>query len=247
MNSKFLRVLVILIQILITAVEMGICIFGMTIVETTTESYPFIFAVIRVAVILLMTLAYYKTSVSKINPGNIFVIFFLYFLTVSELSILAYFTTISGRSFIPPRLLVRILIESQFMVQFSILGNALQYQVNEHSSAFRLFFAGLFSVSFLTYIIPATQEVTKLWDVMAPLSILSILAFLAVLSQLILAVSETTKVGALKHTAMVLLLAGNFIATVFDGLLPFSAIGTAFFFIGGIVIMLITLRNSVIL
>ncbi|MBO6000150.1 MAG: hypothetical protein J6P81_00015, partial [Spirochaetales bacterium] len=119
MNSKFLRVITILIQILITAVEMGICIFGMTIVETTAESYPFIFAVVRVAVILLMTLAYYKTSVSKINPGNIFVIFFLFFLTMAELSILAYFTTISGRSFIPPRLLVRVLIASQFMVQFT--------------------------------------------------------------------------------------------------------------------------------
>ncbi|MBO6001123.1 MAG: hypothetical protein J6P81_04970, partial [Spirochaetales bacterium] len=174
-------------------------------------------------------------------------IFFLFFLTMAELSILAYFTTISGRSFIPPRLLVRVLIASQFMVQFTILGNAIQDQTNEHSKAFRLFIAGLFSVAFLTYIIPATQEVTKLWDVPAPLLILSILSSLAVISQLILAVSETTKVGALKHTAMILLLAGNFIATVFDGLFPFSVIGTAFFFIGGIVIMLITLRNSVIL
>ena len=247
MNSKFLRVIVILIQILTTAVEIGICIFGMTLVDNVGESYPFVFTVVRVAVVLLMMLAYYKTSVSKLNPGNIFVIFFLLFMTLSELNILSYFTVISGRSFIPPRVLVRILIASQFMVQFSILGNALQYQTNEHSAALRLFFFGALAIAFITYIIPATQEVTKLWDVPAPLTMLSILSVLAIISQLILAFSETTKIGALKHTAMVILLAGNFIATVFDGLLIFTAIGSAFFFVGGIIIMLITLRNSVIL
>ena len=247
MNSKLLRVIVILLQMLIIAAEMGICIFGMVVVENTSESYPFIFAAVRVAVILLMTLSYYKTSVSRINPGNIFVIFFLFFLTVAELNILAYFTTITGWSFIPPRILVRMLIYSQFMVQFCILGNALLYQSNEHSAALRLFAFGYFAIAFVSYIIPATQEVIKLWDVEAPLSILSILSALAVLSQLILAFSETTKVNALKHTAMILLISGNFIVNVFDGLLPFSIIGTAFFFIGGIIIMLITLRNSVIL
>ena len=247
MNSKFLRVIVILIQILTTAVEIGICIFGMTLVDNVGESYPFVFTVVRVAVVLLMMLAYYKTSVSKLNPGNIFVIFFLLFMTLSELNILSYFTVISGRSFIPPRVLVRILIASQFMVQFSILGNALQYQTNEHSAALRLFVFGALAIAFITYIIPATQEVTKLWDVPAPLTMLSILSVLAIISQLILAFSETTKIGALKHTAMVILLAGNFIATVFDGLLIFTAIGSAFFFVGGIIIMLITLRNSVIL
>ena len=247
MNSKFLRVIVLLLQILIIAAEMGICIFGMVVVETSSESYPFIYAAVRVAVILLMTLSYYKTSVSRINPGNIFVIFFLFFLTVAELNILAYFTTITGWSFIPPRVLVRMLIYSQFMVQFCILGNALLYQSNEHGAALSLFAFGYFAVAFLAYIIPATQEVIKLWDVPAPLTILSFLSALAVLSQLILAFSETTKVSALKHTAMVLLLAGNFIVNVFDGLSYFSVIGTAFFFIGGIIITLITLRNSVIL
>ena len=247
MNNKFLRIAIILLQMLAIAAEIAICIYGIVIVENASDSYPFLATVVRIVVILLVTIAYYKTSVSKINPGNMFIISCLFFLTLSELGILSYFTRISGWSFIPPRALVRTIMASQFMVYFSLIGYALQYQTNEHSSVVRMLILGILAVAFLTVILPASQEVSKLWDKKAPLVMLSALAFTAIISNLILAFSETTKVGALRHTATILMLAGNFITAVFDGLFVYTVIGSTLFVVGGVITMVITLRNSVIL
>lgn len=247
MTNKFLRLCIILLQILAIAVEIGICIYGIVIVEQPSESYPYIAAVVRVVVILLVTIAYYKTSVSKTNPGNLFIISCLFFLSMAELSILSYFTTLSGWSFIPPRALVRTVMSSQFMVHFSLIGYAMQYQTNEHSSVVRLLLLGLAAVVFLTVFLPAAQEVSKLWNKKAPLVMLSTLAMTATVSHLILTFTESTKISSLRHMATVLMIAGNYITAVFDGLIIFTIIGSALFFLGGIITMIITLRNSVIL
>ena len=47
--------------------------------------------------------------------------------------------------------------------------------------------------------------------------------------------------------ATVLMIAGNYITAVFDGLILFTIMGSALFVLGGIITMIITLRNSVIL
>lgn len=247
MNSKILRFIVILLQILIAAAELGICIYGIVLVEDINDSYPFITTVVRVAIILLLTIAYFKTSVSKINPGNLFVIMALFFLTLAELSILSYFTTISGWSFIPPRALVRTVLGAQLMAHFALIGYALQYQTNEHSSIVRLFVVGMTAVVFLVVLIPSSQEVSILWKMPAPLTLLIVLAAVAAISQLILAFTETTRAGSLRQIATLILIAGNFLTLVFNDLFVFQIIGTALFFIGGFVLMIITLRNSVIL
>ena len=106
MNNKFLRFLVVFLQILIIAVELAICIYSIVFVEDISENY-FTAAVVRISAILLMTIAYYKTSVSRINPGNLFIIFFLFSITVAELTVLSRFTAITGWSLIPPRALAR--------------------------------------------------------------------------------------------------------------------------------------------
>ena len=247
MTNKVLRVLTLLLQVLAIAVEIGICTYGIIIVEDPSESYPYIATVVRVVVILLVTIAYYKTSVSKINPGNLFIISCLFFLSMTELSILSYFTKLSGWSFIPPRALVRTVMASQFMAHFSLIGYAMQYQTNEHSSVVRLLLIGLAAAAFLTVLLPAAQEVSKLWDKKAPLVTLSVLASTAIISHLILAFTETTKAAALRHTATILMIAGNYITVVFADMLPFIVIGSALFSIGGFITMVITLRNSVIL
>ena len=247
MSNKFLRILIILLQILAIAVEVTISIYGIVIVEDASKSYPYIAAVVRVVVILLVTISYYKMSVTKINPGNTFIISCLFFLTLSELSILSYFTSLSGWSFIPPRALVRTVMAAQFMVYFSLIGYAVQYQSNEHSSVVRLLLLGISAVAFLTVLLPAAQEVSKLWDKKAPLVLLSALALTAVVSNLILSMTETTKVASTRHVATILMIAGNYVTVVFDGLFMYTVIGTALFFIGGIITMTITLRNTVVL
>ena len=153
----------------------------------------------------------------------------------------------AGWSFIPPRALVRTVMASHFMVHFSLIGYAMQYQTNEHSSVVRLLLLGIAAVAILTVILPSSQEVSKLWDKKAPLVMLSTLAGTATITHLILTFTETTRVPALRHMATILMVAGYYVIAVFNGLFAFTIIGTALFVIGGFITMIITLRNSVIL
>lgn len=245
MNNKFLRFLVVFLQILIIAVELAICIYSIVFVEDISENY-FTAAVVRISAILLMTIAYYKTSVSRINPGNLFIIFFLFSITVAELTVLSRFTAITGWSLIPPRALARTIMAAQILAQFCLIGYAVQYQTNEHSTIVRLFFFGIVATAFMVLLVPSSQSASTLWDMRAPQILLTTLAVVALISNMILAFSETTKAGVLRHMATVLLIAGNYITAMFGGLY-ITLVGSAIFFFGGIITMLITLRNSVIL
>ena len=89
MNSKALRVLILFLQLLCFLASIGVCVYGIVIAEETDDSYTYMAAVVRLVVILLVTVSYYKSSVSNINPGNAFVILALLFLTVSELRVLS--------------------------------------------------------------------------------------------------------------------------------------------------------------
>ncbi len=245
MNSKFLRVLVIIIQFLVITAELGLCIYSIVLVEDVTENF-FTAAVVRISAIILMTISYYKTSVSRINPGNLFIIFYLFSMTVAELVVLSRFTAITGLSFIPPHALAKMIMAAQILVQFCLIGYAVQYQTNEHSSIVRLFFLGIVATAFMVVLIPSSQSVSTLWNMKAPRILLSTLAVVALVSSMILAFSETTKAGVLRHMATVLLIVGNFITVLSDTLMV-TMVGSAIFFVGGIITMLITLRNSVIL
>jgi hypothetical protein len=138
------------------------------------------------------------------------------------------------------------IMATQILVQFCLIGYAVQYQTNEHSSIVRLFFFGIVATAFMVVLIPSSQSVSTLWNMKAPRILLSTLAVVALVSNMILAFSETTKAGVLRHMATVLLIVGNFITVLSDTLMV-TMVGSAIFFVGGIITMLITLRNSVIL
>ncbi len=247
MSNKFLRFLVLLLQILAIAVEIAIYVYGIMVVEKVSDSYHFIAAVARVAVILLITISYYKTSVTKYNPGNIFVISCLFFLSLSELGILSYFVNMTGWSLIPPRALVRTVMFSQYMAYFSLIGYAIQYQTNEHSSVVRLLALGITAVAFLTVLIPASQNVDELWSMPAPMVLVVLFACTATVTHLILAFSEPTRVGTMRHVATILMIIGNFVTIKFGQIYPYTIIGSGLFIVGGLITVVITLRNSVIL
>ena len=146
MNSKAFRVFVLLLQILCFAVSIGVCVYGIVIIEEVDNSYPYIAAVVRLVVVLLVTVAYYKSSVSNINPGNSFIILALFFLTITELRVLSYFTQLTGFSILPPRVSVRLQMFSQYMLMFLLIGYAIHYQNNEHSTITRFLLLGTASL-----------------------------------------------------------------------------------------------------
>lgn len=246
MNSKAFRVFVLLLQILCFAVSIGVCVYGIVIIEEVDNSYPYIAAVVRLVVILLVTVAYYKSSVSNINPGNAFIILALFFLTVAELRVLSYFTQLTGFSILPPRVSVRLQMFSQYMLMFLLIGYAIHYQNNEHSTITRFLLLGTASVLFISILVPTTQDIDGVWQMTAPLMLLCILSSVALITQLILSFSEPTAIGKLRNYAILLMTVGNSLSFILNTL-TFTIMGSTLFFIGGFIAMIVTLRNSVIL
>ena len=246
MNSKALRVLILFLQLLCFLASIGVCVYGIVIAEETDDSYTYMAAVVRLVVILLVTVSYYKSSVSNINPGNAFVILALLFLTVSELRVLSYFTALTGWSIIPPRMSVRLQMFSQFMLMFLLIGYAIHYQNNEHSSITRFLALGSAAVLFISIMLPATQDIEGIWKMSAPFWVLCILSGTALFTQLMLSFTEPTATGRLRNLAILMMIVGNGLSFVFDAFAS-TIIGSSIFLLGGFITMIVTLRNSVIL
>ena len=246
MNNKALRVLILLLQILCFIASIGVCVYGIVIIENADDSYAYMAAVVRLVVILLVTVSYYKSSISNINPGNAFIILALFFLTVSELRVLSYFTTLSGWSILPPRVSVRLQMFSQFMLMFLLIGYAIHYQNNEHSSISRFLALGTAAVLFISIMLPATQDIEGIWNMSAPFWVLVILSGTALFTQLILSFTEPTATGRLRNLAILLMIVGNSLSFIFDSF-ALTIVGSSIFLLGGFITMVVTLRNSVIL
>ena len=246
MNNKALRVLILILQLICFLSSISVCVYGIVIIENTDDSYTYIAAVVRLVVILLVTVAYYKSSISNINPGNAFIILALFFLTVSELRVLSYFTALSGWSILPPRVSVRLQIFSQFMLMFLLIGYAIHYQNNEHSSISRFLALGSSALLFISIMLPATQDIEGVWKMTAPFWVLCILSGTALFTQLILSFTEPTATGRLRNLAILLMIVGNGLSFVFDAF-SLTILGSCLFLLGGFIIMIVTLRNSVIL
>lgn len=246
MNNKALRVLILLLQIISFLASISVCVYGIVMIEETNDSYTYMASVVRLVVILLVTVAYYKSSVSNINPGNAFIILALLFLTVSELRVLSYFTTLTGWSILPPRVSVRLQMFSQYMLMFLLIGYAIHYQNNEHSSISRFLALGSAAILFISIMLPATQDIEGIWEMSAPLWILCILSGTALFTQLILSFTEPTATGRLRNLAILLMIVGNGLSFVFDHF-AFTILGSTLFLLGGFIAMVVTLKNSVIL
>ena len=246
MTSKFLRVLILLLQIVCFAVSISVCVHGIVVTEDLPQSHPYIASVIRLVSILLVTVAYYKSSVSNINPGNAFIILALFFLTVSELRVLSYFTQLTGWSILPPRVSVRLQMFSQYILMFLLIGYAIHYQNNEHASISRFLLFGSAGVLFLSIMIPATQDIDGIWKLAAPFILLGILSITTLVTQLFLAFTEPTATGRVRNLAILMMIVGNGLAFIFDAFI-LTIIGSSIFAVGALTAMIITLRNSVIL
>jgi len=246
MNNRLLRFLSLLLQILVIVTCLAACVYGIMISEETSDSNHYIASTARVVILLLLTISYYKTSLTSFDPGNIYMILALLFLSVSELRILSY-SAMTGWGIIPPRVSVRIQIFSQLMSYFSIAGFGLYYQNNEQVNTTGFCVMGTLGILFLSLMLPATQNMDGIWTLLAPKIILGVIAATAFIVMLILLFNEQTSSGIMRFIGLILLMGGNLITVVFGAGFLYYAIGSAVYFLGGFILMLSTLRNSVIL
>ena len=247
MNNRLLRFLCLMLQILVIGACLVVCVYGIIIAEESSDSFHYIAATVRVLILLLLTISYYKTSMASFDPGNVFMILALLFLSVAELRILPFFSAMTGWGFIPPRVSVRLQLFSQFMSYFSIAGFGLYYQNNEQMNTSGLSIIGTLGVLFLSILIPASQNVEGVWTLLAPRITLGVIAATASVVLIMLLFNEQSKSGIMRFLGLILLMAGNLISILWGAELLYYAVGTAIYFSGGFILMLATLRNSIIL
>ena len=247
MNNRLLRFLSLLLQILVIGVCLAACVYGIMISGDPSDSGHYISSTARVVILLLLTISYYKASLTTFDPGNVFMILALLFLSVAELRILSYFSSMTGWGIIPPRINVRIQMFSQFMAYFSIAGFGLYYQNNEQISTTAFSIMGMLGILFLTILIPATQDINGIWTLLAPKIALGVTAATAFVVMLILLFNEQSASGVMRFIGLILLMGGNLITILFGASFLHHVIGSGIYFLGGLIVMLSTLRNSVIL
>ncbi len=247
MNNRLLRFLSLFLQILVIGACLAVCVYGIMISEMTSDSYRFIAATARILILLLMTISYYKTSMTSFDPGNSFMMHALLFLSISELRILSDFTAITGWGVLPPRVGVRLQLFAQFMSYFSIAGFGLHYQNNEQVNNTAFSMMGTLGVLFLSLMIPATQDVDGVWMLLAPKITLGLIAATAAVVILIQLFNEQSRSGIMRFFGMLLLMGGNLITILSGSELLLFATGTGIYFLGGFILMLALLRNSIIL
>ena len=246
MNSKFLRFSFLVFQLLVFILGIGICIFGLVKTDTLASGYRYLTAVARIIILLLVSATYFKMSGSSFSQGSAFMMLCIFCLSFAELRVLSDFTLLTGISIMPPRAIVRTQLMSQFLMHICLIGYALYYQNSEYTSSTRFILFGIGASVFLALVIPSSQTLPGMWLHTAPLLILSVLAVLTLFTHILLSSSEPTTMGSLRHVAIMLMVIGNYINTVFPGMIP-AIIGTGLFAIGGIIAVTVTLRNSVIL
>ena len=246
MNSKFLRFSFLVFQLLVFILGIGICIFGLVRTDTLVSGYRYLAAVVRIIILLLISVTYFKMSGSSFSQGSSFMMLCIFCLSFAELRVLSDLTMLTGISIMPPRAIVRTQLLSQFLMHVCLIGYAVYYQNSEYTTSTRFLLFGIGASVFLALVIPSSQTLPGMWLHTAPLLIISVLALLTLFTHILLTTSEPTTMGSLRHVAIMLMVIGNFINTVFPGMI-LAIVGTGLFAIGGILAVTVTLRNSVIL
>lgn len=247
MNNRLLRFLCLMLQILVIGACLAVCVYGILISEELPDSYHYIAVTARIVILLLLTLSYYKTSMSSFDPGNVFMILALLFLSVTELNILPYFSALTGWGIIPPRVSVRLQLFSQFMSYFSVAGFGLYYQNSEQVNTSGFSIMGTLGILFLSLMIPATQDIDGVWGLLAPRITLGVIAATTFIVLFIVMFNEQSKSGIMRFLGLIFMMAGNLVNVVLGSEFFFFAVGSGIFVFGGFILLLATLRNSVIL
>ena len=246
MNNKYLRITFLVVQSLALLVGIVCCVFGLVKTPNISLNDPYLTTAIRLVVLIVATVTYYKTSSSVANQGGLFMMVCIFTVTLSELRILSDFSALIHFGFIPQNILARIILFTQFMIYVTLIGYAIYYQNNEYVLINRFLLLGIAAAFFLALMSPYSQDLHKLWSMSTPLILLTLLTAVTIITNLFLAFSEPTSAGAVKHMSIIFMIIGNYMLVAFGNPVV-SIVGTSLFVIGCAVEIITVLRTSVIL
>lgn len=242
--SKFTRVLLSLIQIVLSLTVIAFCVNAVQNCDVFEQKINFISCIVRVICVGLFAAFYYHSLVSMFSSETVFIPLHLIFSIVAEVRILDNFASIFHFYVIPPVEYVNVFIFSTYMGVFTLIGYCLFSSESDQSNA-TIYLISTSVVSFIfTMLLPKAQNFVNLNKFNLFNIIVYILYAVALFSCIMLHISSPPEGFVLRHLILFLLIMTNYINLFYNSLLM-NVIGTALSLLAS-VLMIITTHLNII-
>jgi len=244
MGNKFLNATVFIVQLLIIALCATVAVKGFVVALGFQQELTFILSLVRLVFLLLFTASYYKNCMSEGSAENIFVAFFLFSSTLSEVHLFSNYENLSGISLISQVFISRVTIFAVLMMLLSLIGSGLFLQNNEHGVVSLFTWLSLACSIFLAFVLPIPLAFENLWNMTPSFWILIVLCVLAIITNIILFFFEPPGSGKIRIVSS-LLFAISIILMWLLKLKYSTLISSLFFILGCILETVVLTRNFV--
>ncbi len=244
MHNKFLNTLLFIAQLLITALCLAVAVRGIFLAQEFPQELPFLQVGIRIIMLLVFTISYYKSSITGGNPGNIFLLCFILSASLAELRVFDYFSSLTQIRLLSVTALSRISIFSVTMMFLSLIGSGIYFQNNEHGAVSLFTWVSVAAAVFLSLLLPTPLSYSNLWKMTPSFWIVVILSIVAVIVNLLLLFIEPLGTGTIKLLSSLLFVIGTFLICFFvDEILILA--GTGAFVVGCLLNTIVLTRNAI--
>lgn len=242
MNNKFLRTLLVTFQIIIALAILIVDISGILHIKNFNESALFYESIIRCLLVGLFTFFYYNSLSSGFYSEPPFLPVNLFFLMLSETRILEEYSTRLCRFFIPPQVLVSVLIFSTCMLALTLFGYEIFYSNSGKDTS--LFLAASVAASLvITELIPKALNIDSVWENKSLFLLISGIFALTFLISVVQFFSNSAGSLEIRHLVCMVLVVNNFINLFYNSFLM-NLVGTGVFIISCILMITMTKTNA---
>lgn len=241
MQNKALRVFTFLIQTAIFAVCLLLCVRGVLISQTTESISTLIWTLVKLLALFILSIVFFKTSISRSTPGDVFIALYILFGSVSFIKVFDLYSNLTGTCYIPPVVNVRLYMLSIIMMSLSLLGSGLYHQNNEHTAVSRFSAIIVCIALIMTEVLPAGQTYESLLS-LPVLWLLYAVNGASIVIFFLLIATDPPGPDIVRHVSLILLTIGNHLSICFIGYY-IQIVGNILFVIGCLMLMILTMRT----
>lgn len=215
MRNKALILVLLIVLLSILALCLAISInCARTLYLTPNTSFadylPFIQSLARTISLLVYVLIYCKTWFYGESPGTAFGDLFLFSAALIETRVFYNYETITGKCYISPVVLSRLLLFSVILMLLSLISSALYYQNNEYGAVSLLKGIDVGSALVMSLLLPISLSFEDLFIAIPTYWIFIILCATGFVAFLILMFTEPPGIGTFKNLSLILIIGGIF-------------------------------------
>lgn len=247
MNNRFYKALIFILELATAILTLTFCVQGYLLSEFNSDYYyQFIESGARCILTVVFAFFYYFSFSRNFGSSGFFMPLYLLFNLIAELKICEKLSYLSKSIIIPPDILICLFLFSNFMMATSLIGYGIFFDVQNQKPAKEYFFISSAVCILLFYALPKPITILQIWDVTAT-CIISISAFaICVLVFIILLITENQQTDHIRSLAAIMLITSSFINLFYDTFIM-NIIGTLFFIVGCITIIIVSKINEVTL